>query len=139
MKKELGEIRKRIANAKGESERRAALEERARKRKELRDYAEAKYQQILKSSLAELKKEKPELFDGKGEFMLKHTTTNGMEGGNWRLKYLIRQAHTRTDSSAGRSLLAAIRDSVFTIRKGKVKESPANGYGFFSFARVMGA
>jgi hypothetical protein len=137
MKKEFREIQKRIQEAKSEDERRTAIEGRKRKRKEFREYAKAKYQDVLRSSLERLKKEKPELFDKGGNFRFEHTSTNGMEGGNWRLKYLIRQAHKRNDSSAGRSLLAAIRDSVFTMRVGKVKESLANKLGFFSLGKVM--
>ncbi|MEM4093259.1 MAG: hypothetical protein QW837_09505, partial [Conexivisphaerales archaeon] len=40
----------------------------------------------------------------------------------------------RTDTIAGKSILAAIRDSVYTMRRGK--PSLANRIGFFSFTRV---
>jgi hypothetical protein len=137
MKKEFREISKRVRDAKSEDERQKAIEERRRKRREFREYAKAKYQEVVRSSLEKLKNEKPELFDKGGKFRFEHTSTNGMEGGNWRVKYLIRQAHRRNDSSAGRSLLAAMRDSVFTVRGGKVKESLANKLGFFSLGKVM--
>jgi len=137
MKKEFREIQKRVREAKTEEEKQKAIEERKKKRREFREYARAKYQEVVSSSLERLRKEKPELFDKAGRFRFEHTSTNGMEGGNWRLKYLIRQAHRRNDSSAGRSLLAAIRDSVFTTRGGKVKESLANKFGLFSLGNVM--
>jgi len=137
LRKEAREIQRTVQEAKSEEEKRKAMEERARKRQEVREYAKARYRGVLKSALEKLRKKRPELFDGKGRLKFEHTSTNGMEGGNWRLKYLIRQAHKRNDSSAGKSLLAAIKDSVFTIRRGKVKESLANKLGFFSFGKIM--
>jgi len=60
-----------------------------------------------------------------------------VEGGNWRIKYAVRVPHKRSDSAAGRSILAAVKDSIFTLRNGKVRESVANRVGFFSFGKVM--
>ena len=107
----------------------------------MKEYAKEKYQQVLDSTLAELKREHPELFfdggDDSNKFKEGHTTTSGMEGGNWRVKYSVRVPHQRNDSAAGRSILATIKDSVFGMRSGKVKESLANKLGFFSFANIM--
>ena len=61
-----------------------------------------------------------------------------MESGNWRIKHTIRLHFIRTDTVAGKSMLAAIRDSVFTMRKGKNRVSLAERLGPFSFAGVMG-
>ncbi|MEM0146578.1 MAG: hypothetical protein QXY52_06395 [Conexivisphaerales archaeon] len=41
-----------------------------------------------------------------------------MENRNWRLK-CIRLPFIRTDTMAGKSILVAISDSVYTMRKGK--------------------
>jgi hypothetical protein len=54
------------------------------------------------------------------------------------VKHRIRNSFSRIDSMAGKSLLAVIRDSVFTIRCGKPMSSPAQALGFFSFGLVMG-
>lgn len=79
----------------------------------------------------------PECFDGDGNFN-GHVTSNCAEGGNWRLKYAVRVAHERTDTAAGKSILATIKDSVFTVRGVKVRESLANKMGLFSFGQVLG-
>ena len=76
-------------------------------------------------------------FDRNGSFN-GHVTSNCADGGNWRLKHAVRVAHQRTDTAAGRSILAAIKDSVFTVRGAKVREGVANMTGLFSFGRVMG-
>ncbi|MCL5067579.1 MAG: hypothetical protein M1368_04420 [Thaumarchaeota archaeon] len=46
-----------------------------------------------------------------------------MEGNNWRVKYSVRVPHLRNDSAIGRSILGTIKDAVFGMRGGKVKES----------------
>ncbi|MGC8613980.1 MAG: hypothetical protein ACP5L2_07095 [Conexivisphaera sp.] len=50
----------------------------------------------------------------------------------------MRNPFSRIDSVAGKSLLAVIRDSVFTIRCGRPRPSAAQALGFFSFGMVMG-
>lgn len=105
---------------------------------EIDEYAKAKYQDLLKSTLEDLKRMHPEYFDKDGSFN-GHLTSNCMEGGNWRMKYAVRVAHERADSSTGKSILAAIKDSIFTLRGGKVKESLANVVGVFTFGRIMTA
>ncbi|MGC8559027.1 MAG: hypothetical protein ACP5NC_08605, partial [Nitrososphaeria archaeon] len=80
----------------------------------------------------------PEYFDSDGSF-IGHITLNSMEGGNWRIKHVIRLPFMRTDTVAGKSILVAIKDSVFTMKKGKNRVSLAERFGPFSFARVMGA
>jgi hypothetical protein len=58
-----------------------------------------------------------------------------LEGG---MKRRVRNPFPRVDSIAGKSLLAVIRDSIFTIRCGRPRSSPAQVLGFFSFGRVVG-
>lgn len=128
---------KRVKEAKSEEEKKWAVEERTKKREKVSKYAKAKYQEVLRSTLEKVKREHPELFDERGEFKGKAITSNGMEGGNWRMKYAVRVPYARSDSATGRSILAAIKDSIFSIRSGKAKESVANKLGFFNFSRIM--
>jgi hypothetical protein len=136
MKKDAKEIISKQKEAKTDEERKQIAESFALKRSEMKKYAQDKYKQVLNSTLDQIKKEHPELLDQNGNFP-GYTSTNGMEGGNWRIKYGVRVPHIRIDSSAGRNVLAAIKDSVFVMRGGKVKESLANKLGFFSFSNIM--
>ncbi|MHB8565532.1 MAG: hypothetical protein ACYC7D_04400 [Nitrososphaerales archaeon] len=137
MKKEAKELlQRKKEEAKTEEEKKRITDEYALKRVEMKKYAKEKYQQVVSSTLQELKIEHPDLFDENGNF-LGYTNTNGMEGGNWRAKYSVRVPHQRNDSSTGRSILATIKDYVFGMRGEKVKESLANKLGFFNFANIM--
>jgi len=136
LKKEARELQKKSKKAKTEGEKEELSEARAAKREEMSSYAKSMYVEVVKSTLEKIKQTHPELLDEKGNFN-GHLTTNGMEGGNWRIKYAVRVAHARDDSATGKSLLAAIRDSVFSMREGKPRESVANKLGVFSFARIM--
>ena len=118
------------------SQKQEAHERRMKALDELKGYAEKKYQEILEDTLKPLRESHPDYFSG--DTFNGHITSNSMEGGNWRLKYLIRLPFIRTDTMAGKSILAAIRDSVYTMRRGKPRTSLANRIGFFSFAMVMG-
>jgi hypothetical protein len=146
LKKELAEAAKKAgeadkkkvkAGSQQEEEKKQAAEEKARKLEEVTNYAKARYQEVLKSTLGQLRTEHPELFDERGQFRGKAVTSNGAEGGNWRVKSAVRVPYSRTDSAAGKSLLATIRDSVSTIRAGRAVESIANTIGAFTFGRVM--
>ncbi|MGC8558380.1 MAG: hypothetical protein ACP5NC_05240, partial [Nitrososphaeria archaeon] len=77
-----------------------------------------RYHVILEETLKPLREQFPEYFDSDGNF-IGHITSNSMEGGNWRIKYAIRLSFTRTDTVAGKSILAAVKDSVFTMSNGK--------------------
>jgi hypothetical protein len=136
MKKEVREEVKKVREAKPEEKEKARgiVEE---KLGEVGNYARAKYQEVLGSTLEGLRKGHPEYFDKNGDFN-GHVASNCAEGGNWRLKYAVRVAHQRTDTAAGKSILAAIKDSIFTARGVKVRESLANKTGLFSFGMVMG-
>ncbi len=138
LKKELREEKKKAeGEAKGREEKKRAIESVDRKLEEVAGYARAKYQDVLSSTVEQVRREHPECFDGQGNFKGKAITSNGMEGGNFRMKYAIRVPYARDDSAAGKSTLAALKDSLFSLRKGKARESLANKLGFFSFSNVM--
>lgn len=137
MKKEAKELISKGKEAETEEDRKQIVEAFAQKRSEMSKYAQEKYQQIVNSTIDEFRGSHPELFDNDSKNFDGCTSTNGIEGGNWRVKYAVRVPHQRNDSATGRSLLAAIKDSVFGMRGGKVKESLANKIGFFSFSRIM--
>ena len=149
--KKVGEADKKVRKAESEEEedeekakksgqeKKRAAEEKARKLEEVTDYAKGRYQEVLKSTLEQVRREHPELFDERGQFKGKAITSNGAEGGNWRVKNAVRVPYARSDSAAGKSILATIRDSVSTIRAGRAVESIANVVGVFTFGRVMTA
>ncbi|MGH2508045.1 MAG: hypothetical protein ACREFU_20945 [Acetobacteraceae bacterium] len=137
MKKEANAIIKKGKDAKTEEDKKQIVDEYALKRSEMSKYAQEKYQLVVNSTIQELRVSHPELFSNDGKNFDGCTSTNGIEGGNWRIKYAVRVPHQRNDSATGRSLLAAIKDSVFVMRGGKVKESLANKIGFFNFSKIM--
>ncbi len=137
LKKELREEKKKVEEARSEKEKEHAVEGVERKLREVSDYAKARYQDVLKSTMEQVRREHPELFDRRGRFKGSAITNNGMEGGNFRIKHSVRVPYVRNDSATGRSLLAALKDSIFSIRGGKARESLANVLGFFSFSNVM--
>ena len=137
MKKELTESGKKVAEAESEEEKTKAIERRKEKVEEVSRYARAKYQDVLRSTIEQVRREHPELFDTKGNFMGKAITNNGSEGGNRRVKDAVRVPYSRVDSAAGKSMLATIRDSLSTIRAGRAVKSMANAVGIFTFGRVM--
>lgn len=65
------------------------------------------------------------------------TTTNAMEGGNWRVKYELRVPYHNAESVFARALLIELRDSLCTFRHGHPEESFAHGNGVFSYSRMM--
>ena len=132
------DLKKQEANAVTLSERNEIHDKRLKLIDELSKYAKDRYHVILEETLKPLREQFPEYFDSDGNF-IGHITSNSMEGGNWRIKYAIRLPFIRTDTVAGKSILAAVKDSVFTMRKGKNRVSIAERLGSFSFAGVMGA
>ena len=138
MRKELKEEKEKVEEAKNEEEKNRAVEGVEKKIQAVTKYAKAKYQKVLGSTIEQVRREHPELFDENGSFRGRAMTSNGAEGGNWRLKYHVRVAHSRVDTSTGKSALAAIKDSVFTVRGVKIRESFANKVGFV-FGGVMAA
>jgi hypothetical protein len=65
------------------------------------------------------------------------TTTNAAEGGNWRLKYELRVPYRLAESAFARSMLIALKDSLYTFRHGRPEESFAHENGVFSYSAVM--
>lgn len=65
------------------------------------------------------------------------TTTNSIEGGNWRIKSKIGVPYQNIDSYYGRATLSAISDSLFTFSKGKPTESFTHINSNFTFEAVM--
>ncbi|MGH7240560.1 MAG: hypothetical protein ACREHG_10955 [Candidatus Saccharimonadales bacterium] len=139
LKKEARELVQKKKVVKTDEEKKQIDESFALKRSEMRKYAQDKYAQVVNSTIEELRGTHSELFDDERRNFHGCTTTNGMEGGNWRVKYAVRVPHQRNDSATGRSLLAALKDSIFGIRGGKVRESLANKIGIFSFSNMMAA
>ena len=137
MKRELTESGKKVAEAENDGERMKAIERRKEKVEEVSRYAKAKYQDVLKSTIEQVRREHPELFDAKGNFTGRAITSNGAEGGNHRVKDAVRVPYYRVDSAAGKSILSTIRDSLSTIRAGRAVQSMANAVGAFTFGRVM--
>ncbi len=138
MKEEAGEIKDsmRKEGHDGENADGGLVQALKRKLKNISDYAKSTYREKLRSVAEGLRKMHPELFNEDGSPKVR-LTTNGIEGGNWRIKYSIRVPYVRSDSMAGKGLLACIMDSVFTFRRGRPKESPGNTVGHFTFSRVM--
>jgi hypothetical protein len=136
-KKELTEAGKKVRESKSEDEKKQAIDGRKEKLEKAAQYAKAKYQDVLKSTLEQVRTEYPGLFDDKGNFTGSAITNNGAEGGNWRVKNAVRVPYARSDSAAGKSILATIKDSVSTIKAGRAVQSMANMIGAFTFGRVM--
>jgi hypothetical protein len=65
------------------------------------------------------------------------TTTNAMEGGNWRMKYELRSAYQNDGSAESRCILLALKDSLQTFKEGRPHKSFANINGEFEFQSVM--
>ena len=118
MGKELREEKKKVEEAKDDEEKRSAIEGVDRKIQEVSEYAKARYQDVLKSTVGKLRREHPEPFDDGGNFKGKALTSNGAKGDNWRMKYAVRIPYARDDSAAGRNTPAALKDSVFSLRGG---------------------
>ncbi len=66
------------------------------------------------------------------------TTTNAMEGGNWRVKYELRVPYLLPESVFARSMLIELGDSLYTFRHGHPEESFGHRNGVFSYSRIMG-
>jgi hypothetical protein len=72
-----------------------------------------------------------------GSRFLGATTTNSIEGGNWRVKYELRVPYQLAESIFARALLIELRDSLYTFRNGHAEESFAHRNGVFSYSRIM--
>jgi hypothetical protein len=102
MKDGLKKSDKKVKEAKSEEEKKQAADDRKRKLEEVPQYAKSRYQQVLTSTIEQVRSEHPELFDEKGKFTERAITSNGAEGGNWRVKNAVRVPYARSDSAAGK-------------------------------------
>jgi hypothetical protein len=102
---------------------------------EIKQYLKDKYKELKERYLKELKEKYPR-FVVNGNF-IGATTTNAMEGGNWRLKYELRTSYSNQDAITGRIILACLLDSIYTFRNGMPDESFAHKHTTFSFGKIM--
>ena len=65
------------------------------------------------------------------------STTNAMEGGNFRIKWNLRVPYSNLQVCGGRVILGAIYDSVYTFRNGRPCESFAHKHSTFTYADIM--
>ncbi|MHB2035463.1 MAG: hypothetical protein ACYCPW_01795 [Nitrososphaerales archaeon] len=94
-------------------------------------FAENEYEEWLGAS-------HPDLVDSETGKYIGATTTNAMEGGNWRMKYELRSSYQNDRSIESRCILMALKDSLQTFKEGKPHMSFANINGRFDFQRTMG-
>ena len=67
------------------------------------------------------------------------TSTNSMEGGNWRLKYALSTPYWTLEGIRGRVLLICIRDSLKTFSRGRPVRNPVAELNHFSYELIMAA
>ncbi len=65
------------------------------------------------------------------------TSTNSIEGGNWRLKYALATLYWTCKGLRGRVLLLCLRDSLKTFSGGRPVENPIVRMGHFSYGLIM--
>lgn len=82
-----------------------------------------------------LKKKYPDLV--KDQQFQGCTSTNAIEGGNWRLKWNLRTSYSNRDGIAGRLLLMTLQDSLYVFRNGEPRESFAHAESQFELGMVM--
>ncbi len=97
---------------------------------DLYSFAETEYEEWLKAR-------HPNLVDQETGKYIGATTTNAMEGGNWRMKYELRSAYQNDESVEARCLLMALKDSLQTFKEGRPHRSFANLNGRFDFQVTM--
>lgn len=100
------------------------------------DYLSERYEEFQAEKLDELKRDRPDLFDDKGEFK-GSLTTNAMEGGNWRIKYELRTPYSVLESISGRVNLIMLKESLHTFQNGEPCESWAHQHAEFQLEKVM--
>jgi len=82
-------------------------------------------------------KKHPELFDKNERFLGTSASTNVIEGGNWRIKYMLKTLYSNLDSIFGRTAALCIKESMYTFRNGKPDESYAHRKSNFTFAQAF--
>ena len=67
------------------------------------------------------------------------TSTNSMEGGNWRMKHTLDTPYWTVEGLKDRALLLCLRDSLKTFSGGKPVENPVVQMEHFSYGLIMAA
>lgn len=93
------------------------------------------FQEFRDQMVELLEKKYPDLVDD-GRFQ-GCTSTNAIEGGNWRLKWNLRTSYSDLDGMAGRLLLMTLQDSMYVFRNGESRESFAHAHSHFELGMVM--
>ena len=94
-------------------------------------FAKTEYEEWLRGRYPDL------VDDGQSMKFIGATTTNAMEGGNWRMKYELRTAYQNDGSAEARYILLALKDSLQTFKEGRPHRSFANINGGFESQNVM--
>lgn len=113
-----------------------ALEKSGADENEILSYIKQLYEQLKLSTLEQLSLVIPTFFDANNNFS-GPLTTNSQEGGNFRLKWLVRVPYLDLDAYFGRIILAAISDSLSTFSGGKPIIRPGALISSFQFGDVM--
>ena len=100
-------------------------------------YFKEKYQEFLKDMLVQMQKEFPQYFDISGNFIGCALSTNAIEGGNWRVKYMLKTLYSHLDSIFGRSAAILIKESMSTFLHCKPCESFGHRESSFSFFTAL--
>jgi hypothetical protein len=102
---------------------------------EIRKYLQQKYKELEEEQLKLLKEKYPKFVEG--DCFVGATTTNSIEGGNWRIKYELRTSYSVEESITARAILICLYDSIYTFRNGMPDESFAHKHTDFSFGKIM--
>lgn len=102
---------------------------------EIKAYLKQKYKELEEEQINLLKGKYPKFIEG--NCFSGATTTNSIEGGNWRIKYELRTSYSKEDSITARAILICLYDSIYTFRNGMPNESFAHKHTHFNFERIM--
>ena len=102
---------------------------------EIRQYLKGEYKKLEEEQLKLLREKYPKFVVDNN--FVGATTTNAMEGGNWRLKYELRTSYSNQNAITGRVILTCLLDSIYTFRNGMPNESFAHKHTTFSFGKIM--
>ena len=102
---------------------------------EIKKYLQQKYKELEEEQLKLLREKYPKFVEG--DCFSGATTTNSIEGGNWRIKYELRTSYSKADSITARSILICLYDSIYTFRHGMPNESFAHKHTNFSVGKIM--
>jgi hypothetical protein len=102
---------------------------------ELHEYLENEYETAYEELVATLKEEYSAFWDGEAEEFTGPVSTNGIEGGYWRLKYGLGVPYARCRGARARVHRLALRDSMTTFANGEPAESFAHCHGSLASSR----